>query len=336
MMRDRVLLPFAGHEPFAGAALDAAPTARIIGRTRLGAGCVLRAYATLRGDGQAIEVGDRCWFGAHSTVHIVHHTVPTIVGADVTVGPRALLHAVTIGERAVVGEGAVLLDEVVIGAGAAIAPDTLVPPRKRLAGGVLYAGVPAVAVRPLAPGELEALAAEQRRLDPVELPRAGEARIAASSGALVCDTAHVEGSVSLGAAASVWFGTHILARGGSVLLGARSNVQDNSTFLVHDGGAIEIGERVTIGHHVMLEACRILDGALVANGSRLGRGTVVEAGGCVAASAVTDPGSVVRAGMLWAGRPARPLRPLTPEERQRFGGIPDVYADEYRPHYLAT
>jgi len=335
-MRDRVLLPFAGHEPFAGAPLDAAPTARIIGRTRLGAGCVLRAYATLRGDGQAIDVGDRCWFGAHCTVHIVQRTVPTRIGADVTVGPRALVHAVTVGDGAVVGEGAVLLDGAEIGAGAAIAPDSLVPPRKRLPGGALYAGVPAVRVRPLAPGELDALAAEQRRLDPEDPPPTAAPRIAASGGALVCDTVHVEGSVSLGAAASVWFGTRIVAPRGSVVLGARSNVQDNSTFLVDDGGAIEIGDRVTIGHNVTLEACRILDGALVANGSRLGRGTVVEAGACVAASAVTAPGSVVPAGMLWAGRPARPLRPLTPEERQRFGEIPDVYAGEYRPHYLAT
>lgn len=334
MMAHLVLVPFAGHGPVAGAALDAAPTARIVGRTRVGDGCVLRAHATLRGDGQAIEVGDRCWFGAHSTVHIVHYTVPTRIGADVTVGPRALVHAATVGDGSVVGERAVLLDGAEVGDGAAIAPDTLVPPRKRLPGGALYAGVPAVRVRPLAPGELEALAAEQRRLDPADPPASTAPRIAASPGALVCDTVHVEGSVSLGADASVWFGTRIVAPRGSVVVGARSNVQDNSTLLVEGGGAIEIGERVTIGHNVTLESCRILDGALVANGSRLGRGTVVEAGACVAACAVTDPGAVVRGGMLWAGRPARPLRPLTSEERRMFGGIPDVYGDEYRPHYL--
>lgn len=333
-MAARVLLPFAGHEPLAGAALDAAPTARIVGRTRLGAGCVLRAYATLRGDGQAIDVGDRCWFGAHSTVHIVHHTVPTRIGADVTVGPRALVHAVTVGDGAVVCEGAVLLDGAEIGAGAAIAPDSLVPPRKRLPGGALYAGVPAVRVRPLAPGELEALAAAQRRLDPEDPPRAAPPRRAAAGGALVCDTVHVEGPVSLGAGASVWFGTRIVAPGGAVTVGARSNVQDNSRLLVEGAGTIELGERVTIGHEVTLEACRVLDGALVANGARVGRGTLVEAGACVAASAVTEPGTVVPAGMLFAGRPARPLRPLTPEERRRFGEIPDVYGDEYRPHYL--
>jgi carbonic anhydrase/acetyltransferase-like protein (isoleucine patch superfamily) len=330
----RVLLAFAGHQPSAGAPLDAAPTARIVGRTRLGAGCVLRAYATLRGDGQAIEAGDRCWFGAHSTVHIVHHTVPTRIGADVTVGPRALVHAATVGDGAVVCERAVLLDGAEIGAGAAIAPDTLVPPGKRLPGGALYAGVPAARVRALAPGELEALAAGQRRLDPGEPPRTAAPRIVAPAGALVCDTVHVEGSLSLGAGASVWFGTRVVAPRGAVVVGARSNVQDNSTLLVDDGGTIELGERVTVGHHVTLEACRVLDGALVANGARLGRGTVVEAGACVAASAVTDPGSIVPAGMLWAGRPARPLRPLTPEQRRRFGEIPDVYGDEYRPHYL--
>lgn len=335
-MSDRVLLPFAGHEPFAGAGLDASPAARLIGRVRVGAGCVLRAYATLRGDGQEIEAGDRCWFGAHSTVHIVHHTGPTRIGADVTVGPRALLHAVTVGDGAVVSEGAVLLDGAELGAGAVIAPDTLVPPRKRLPGGALYAGVPAVRVRPLAPGELEAFAAEQRGLAPEDPPRTAAPRIEASAGALVCDTVHVEGRVSLGVAASVWFGTRIVAGQGSVVLGARSNVQDNSTLTMDDGGAIEIGERVTIGHNVTLEACRILDGALVGNGARLARGTLVEAGACVAASAVTAPGAVVRAGMLWAGRPARPVRPLTPEERQRFGGIPDVYADDYRPHHLAS
>jgi gamma-carbonic anhydrase len=342
----RVLQAYSTFEPRAGPGLDAAPTARIIGRTRLGAGCVLRACATLRGDGQAIDVGDACWFGEHSTVHIVHFTVPTILGARVTVGRRALVHAVTVGDDVVVGEGggppdgaglgevAVFLDGAELGPGAAIAPHALVPPRKRLAGGALYAGVPAVAVRTLAPGELEALRAAERRPDDGTPPRAALARVDAAEGALVCDTVHVEGTVALGALASIWFGTRVVAAGGTVAIGARSNVQDNSTLVVEGGGRIELGDGVTIGHNVTLEACRVMEGALVANGSRVGRGTVVEPGACVAASAVTPEGSVVTAGMLWAGRPARLLRPVSPEERRRFSEIPGVYADEYRPHYL--
>ena len=59
--------------------------------------------------------------------------------------------------------------------------------------------------------------------------------------------------------------------------------------------------------------------------SRVGDGVIVEDGGCIAAGAWVAPGTVVRAGWIWAGRPARSFRQVTPEERAQFARGRDVY-----------
>ena len=65
-------------------------------------------------------------------------------------------------------------------------------------------------------------------------------------------------------------------------------------------------------------AATIGDDALIGMGSQVGDGVVVEEGGCIGARARVEPGTVVKAGWIWAGRPALAFRAIKPEEREAF------------------
>jgi carbonic anhydrase/acetyltransferase-like protein (isoleucine patch superfamily) len=122
--------------------------------------------------------------------------------------------------------------------------------------------------------------------------------------AFVAPTAVLIGDVELGEEASVWFGTVIRADNGPIVIGARSNVQDNAVIHVSEGSTTIIEEDVTIGHCAVLEDCRIGRGSLIGsnavilNDAVIGEQTLVAAGSVVAANAQIPPRVLV------AGAPA--------------------------------
>ncbi|MFP8780642.1 gamma carbonic anhydrase family protein [Hydrogenophaga sp. RWCD_12] len=132
--------------------------------------------------------------------------------------------------------------------------------------------------------------------------------------AWVADSAQVMGDVTLGDGASVWFGA--IARGDSdrIVVGAGSNIQDGSVLHADEGMPLVVGERVTVGHLVMLHGCTIGDesligiGAVVLNGVKIGRNCLVGAGSLVTEGKEFPDGSMIM------GSPARVVRQLTPEQ----------------------
>jgi len=337
---------------------DIAPGAAVIGRLRAGHGLVLRPFATLRADGETITVGPRGYFGERASVHIVDGILSTTIGSDVTVGRFGLVHACVVGDGCVVGEGAAVLDGASVGAHAVIAADAIVTPRKSLPGGWLYAGSPAKPVREVTRDEVARLAQGIRRGRPDALLTASslppldmttflpsqaapgpfhpwEGRAPRRARAYVAPTSVLVGDVSLADDAGVYFGCALVARGARIAIGARTNIQDNSVLEASaTGGDLLIGEGVTVGHNVRLGAAHIDDDALIGMASRVGDGVVVERGGCVAAGAWVDAGARVQAGWIYAGRPARAFRAVTPAERAQFDRGRDVYVG-YGVAYLA-
>jgi carbonic anhydrase/acetyltransferase-like protein (isoleucine patch superfamily) len=103
-------------------------------------------------------------------------------------------------------------------------------------------------------------------------------------------------------------------------------VQDNS-LLVTDAtrGALVLGADVTIGHNVRMGAATIGDHALIGMGSQVGDGVIVEEGGCIGARAEVEPGTVIKAGWIWVGRPAFAFRAIKPEERENFALAARIY-----------
>jgi carbonic anhydrase/acetyltransferase-like protein (isoleucine patch superfamily) len=125
-----------------------APGTVVAGDVTIGAGSSLWYGAVLRGDCARIVVGERSNLQDGVVVH-VDDASPTIVGDDVSVGHRAVLHGCEIGDGALVGMGATVMSGAVVGAGAMVAAGALVTPGKVVPPGVLAAGVPAKVVRDL-------------------------------------------------------------------------------------------------------------------------------------------------------------------------------------------
>lgn len=160
---DRSIRPYDGEFPTIGARVRVDPAATVIGRVTLADDVSVWPNAVLRGDVNTIEVGPRSNIQDGTICHVTHDGrytpggVALVVGADVTVGHAAVLHACTIGDRCLIGMGALVMDEAEIGNDVILAAGSLVSPGKRLGSGWLHRGRPAKAVRRLTDEELEYL-----------------------------------------------------------------------------------------------------------------------------------------------------------------------------------
>ena len=132
--------------------------------------------------------------------------------------------------------------------------------------------------------------------------------------AWVAPSAQVMGQVSVGAGASIWFGTVVRGDSERITIGADSNIQDASVLHADAGQPLVIGERVTVGHQAMLHGCTVGDesligiGAIVLNGAKIGKNCLVGAGALVTEGKEFPDGSMI------LGSPAKVVRQLTPEQ----------------------
>ncbi|MFH8616293.1 gamma carbonic anhydrase family protein [Streptomyces sp. NPDC017979] len=150
--------------------------------------------------------------------------------------------------------------------------------------------------------------------------------------AFTAPTSVVVGDVALAAGASVWYHAVLRADCGPVVIGADSNIQDNSTVHVDPGFPVTVGERVTVGHNAVLHGCTVEDDVLVGMGATVLNGARIGAGSLVAANALVPQGMEVPPGSLVAGVPAKVKRPLTDEERELIKTNAVMYVELARQH----
>ncbi|MDE2490413.1 MAG: gamma carbonic anhydrase family protein [Elusimicrobia bacterium] len=135
-------------------------SAELIGRVELAAGASVWPGCVLRGDIDRIVVGPNSNVQDLTVIH-TREGRPTILGRGVTVGHRVILHGCRVGDRALVGMGAIVM-EAEIGARALIGAGALIPAGMRVPPGVLVLGSPGRVVRKLKPDELRMLAESER------------------------------------------------------------------------------------------------------------------------------------------------------------------------------
>ena len=129
--------------------------------------------------------------------------------------------------------------------------------------------------------------------------------------------AYVIGRVTIGDQSSVWFNAVLRGDVGTIVIGARTNIQDLS--LIHMTGGVSgavIGDDVTVGHGVTLHGCEVGHRCLIGMGSILLDGVRVGDDSVIAAGSLIAPRMVIPAGSLVLGRPAKVIRPATPKERR--------------------
>ena len=156
-------------------------------------------------------------------------------------------------------------------------------------------------------------------------------RIAAD--AFIAETAVIIGDVEIAAEAGIWYGCVLRGDSNSIKIGARTNIQDGTIIHVNHeregavGTKTTIGADVTVGHMALLHACTLEDGSFVGMKACVMDGVVVETGAMVAAGALVTPGKRVKRGELWAGSPAKLMRPLTEKEIAYFAYSAQHYAE---------
>jgi carbonic anhydrase/acetyltransferase-like protein (isoleucine patch superfamily) len=136
-----------------GAYID--PAAQIIGDVTIEEGASVWPFTVLRGDqDNYVKLGRNSNVQDNSVLHVTPQH-PCIVGAGVTIGHRAVVHACTIMDNVRVGIGALVLDGAVVEEGAQVAAGALVPPGKVVPAGWLVMGVPAQPVRKMSDEEIQ-------------------------------------------------------------------------------------------------------------------------------------------------------------------------------------
>lgn len=135
----------------------------------------------------------------------------------------------------------------------------------------------------------------------------------------------VVGRVEIGPYASIWY--HSVVRGDVdvVKIGAYTNNQDGSILHEHAGFPLYVGERVTVGHRVLLHGCTVEDGAFIGMGATVLNGARVGAGSVVGAGSLVLQGQEIPSGMLALGSPAKVIRPLKEGELEKFQGAVGRY-----------
>ncbi|MBW8744335.1 MAG: gamma carbonic anhydrase family protein [Sphingomonas sp.] len=129
----------------------------------------------------------------------------------------------------------------------------------------------------------------------------------------VAPSADLIGDVRLGEEVGIWFGAVIRADNTSIVLGARTNIQEGAMLHSDPGVPLAIGTNCTVGHHAILHGCSIGNrvlvgmGAIVLNNAVIGDDCLIGAGALVTEGKVFPPGSLI------IGSPARAVKELAPE-----------------------
>ena len=144
----------------------------------------------------------------------------------------------------------------------------------------------------------------------------------------------VIGEVSIAEQASIWFQSVLRGDINSISIGKGTNIQDGCLLHVTRKNALLVGERVTVGHGAIIHACEIGNDCLIAMGAIVLDGAVVEDGCLIGAGALIPPGMVVKAGSLMLGSPAKFVRELNAEDRERIRHGAENYI-EYAARFAA-
>ncbi|WP_342329973.1 gamma carbonic anhydrase family protein [Pedobacter sp. FW305-3-2-15-E-R2A2] len=150
----------------------------------------------------------------------------------------------------------------------------------------------------------------------------------------IAPNATIVGDVVMGKNCSVWFNAVIRGDVNSITIGDDSNIQDGAVIhATYLKAATVIGNRVSVGHNAIVHGCTLKDHILVGMGAIIMDNAVVEPYCIIAAGAVVLENTECESGYIYAGTPAKKIKPITEEQRALLNKLPDnyiMYADWFR------
>ncbi|WP_375415931.1 gamma carbonic anhydrase family protein [uncultured Hymenobacter sp.] len=151
----------------------------------------------------------------------------------------------------------------------------------------------------------------------------------------IADNATIVGDVVLGRGCTVWFTAVIRGDVHRIRIGGETNVQDGAVLhCTYQKAPLTIGSRVSIGHRALVHGCTVEDDVLIGMGAIVMDHAVVGAGCIIAAGAVVLENFQCEPGFLYAGVPARKIKPVTEEQREglrRTASNYQLYASWFAP-----
>jgi carbonic anhydrase/acetyltransferase-like protein (isoleucine patch superfamily) len=142
----------------------------------------------------------------------------------------------------------------------------------------------------------------------------------------IAENATIVGDVTMGHNCSVWFSTVIRGDVNYIKIGDYTNIQDGAVIhATYLKAATTIGSYVSIGHNALVHGCTLHDHVLVGMGAIIMDNTVVEEFVIIAAGAIVLENTICESGYLYAGVPAKKIKPITDEQRELLKKLPHNY-----------
>lgn len=154
------------------------------------------------------------------------------------------------------------------------------------------------------------------------------------SDCFIAPNATIVGDVKVGKSCSIWFNAVVRGDVNSITIGNESNIQDGAVIhATYLKAATFIGNRVNVGHNAIVHGCTIKDNVLVGMGAIVMDNAVVDEYCIIAAGSVVLENTICEGGYIYAGTPAKKIKPITEEQRALLNKLPDnyiMYADWFK------
>ena len=136
-----------GHTPEFGKDCFLADNAVVVGEVKMGDRCTIWFNAIIRGDVHAITIGDNTNVQDGAIIHCTYQKAKTVIGSNVSIAHNAIVHGCTVEDNVLIGMGAIVMDDAIIGKESVIAAGAVVLPGTRVEPGSIYAGMPAKRIK---------------------------------------------------------------------------------------------------------------------------------------------------------------------------------------------
>ena len=136
-----------GYSPSFGSNCFLADNAVVVGEVKMGHNCTVWFNTVVRGDVHSITIGDNTNIQDGAVIHCTYQKAKTVIGNNVSIAHNAVVHGCTVEDNVLIGMGAIIMDDAVIGSNSVIAAGAIVLPGTRVEPGSIYAGVPAKRIK---------------------------------------------------------------------------------------------------------------------------------------------------------------------------------------------
>ena len=151
-----------GHTPQFGKDCFLADNAVVVGEVSMGDNCTVWFNAIVRGDVHSITIGNNTNIQDGAVIHATYQKAKTVIGNNVSIAHNAVVHGCTLEDNVLIGMGAIVMDDVVVGRGSVVGAGSVVLPGTVIDPGSIYAGAPARRIKDTGPEMKEVIARTAR------------------------------------------------------------------------------------------------------------------------------------------------------------------------------